>query len=150
MAGDASEVMALAEDEARSLAHHYIGTEHILLGPIGSGGGDAVELRRRIGIAALACSFCGRGGIDVASLAAGPGVYICERCTQDAGQLITSPGDEPAAGPVSLVPDGHDDAVCSFCGKAQADVGRLAASQIALTCGECLALCREIHAGHLN
>ena len=233
MSGDAREAMTLAQDQARSLHHHYIGTEHILLGLlavpqgiaaqvlsrasispqqaraaveqiIGRGKGDPPAgplrltprskkvlelackeakrsrsahvrsehlllgllregrgvgaqvltrlgadhdgLQRRIGMAGCACSFCGRSGIDVASLAAGPGVYICERCTTDASQLASPSGGEPADNLISLVPAGQHDATCSFCGKKRRDVEHLAASQTAAICDQCLALCREIHA----
>ena len=97
-------------------------------------------------MAGRTCSFCGRSGIDVASLVAGPGVYICERCTTDASQLASPSGGEPADNLISLVPAGQHDATCSFCGKKRRDVEHLAASQTAAICDQCLALCREIHA----
>jgi ClpA/ClpB-like protein/ClpX C4-type zinc finger protein len=233
MAGDASEAMTLAQEEARSLGHHYIGTEHILLGLVcsrhgiaaqlltGSGispdqaraavlqvigrgkgeppsgplrltprskkvlelarkqakgdhsahvrgehllagllgegrgvaaqvltrlGADPGRLRRQISMAGRSCTFCGRSGIEAASLVAGPGVYICERCTQDASQLIASPGSGHGAGPFGLVPPGDQETACSFCGKRRGDTADLVTAQIAVICGECLTLCREIHA----
>jgi hypothetical protein len=150
-------VLSLAREQAKADRSAHVRGEHLLLGLLGEGRGTGVQvltqlgadpgrLRRRIGMAGRSCSFCGRGGIDVASLAAGPGVYICERCTADALQLISSPGSEPVTGPVGLVPAGQQDVSCSFCGKRPANAGRLAASQIAVICGECLALCQEIHA----
>jgi ATP-dependent Clp protease ATP-binding subunit ClpC len=57
--GDGSEVgitpravraMHLAEEEARSLGHHYLGTEHILLGLIDEGEGSAAGVLRSLGI----------------------------------------------------------------------------------------------------
>jgi ATP-dependent Clp protease ATP-binding subunit ClpC len=42
-------VIELAVDEARRLRHHYIGTEHLLLGLIREGEGVAVDVLRRLG-----------------------------------------------------------------------------------------------------
>lgn len=43
-------VFAFAMDEAHWLDHHYIGTEHLLLGLVRSGAGDAPELMRLLNI----------------------------------------------------------------------------------------------------
>ncbi len=42
-------VIELAVDEARRLGHHYIGTEHLLLGLVREGEGVAVEVLHRLG-----------------------------------------------------------------------------------------------------
>lgn len=42
-------VIELSVDEARRLGHHYIGTEHLLLGLIREGEGVAVDVLRRLG-----------------------------------------------------------------------------------------------------
>ena len=42
-------VIELAVDEARRLGHHYIGTEHLLLGLVREGEGVAVEVLRSAG-----------------------------------------------------------------------------------------------------
>ncbi len=42
-------VIELAVDEARQLGHHYIGTEHLLLGLVREGEGVAVDILRRLG-----------------------------------------------------------------------------------------------------
>jgi ATP-dependent Clp protease ATP-binding subunit ClpC len=42
-------VIELSVDEARRLGHHYIGTEHILLGLVREGEGVAVDVLRRLG-----------------------------------------------------------------------------------------------------
>jgi ATP-dependent Clp protease ATP-binding subunit ClpC len=42
-------VIELAVDEARKLGHHYIGTEHLLLGLVREGEGVAVDVLRRLG-----------------------------------------------------------------------------------------------------
>ena len=46
----AKEVIELAVDEARRLNHHYIGTEHLLLGLVREGEGIAVGALERLGV----------------------------------------------------------------------------------------------------
>jgi ATP-dependent Clp protease ATP-binding subunit ClpA len=48
--GQARRVMDLAQDEARMLGHHYIGTEHILLGLIHEGEGVAAQALESLGV----------------------------------------------------------------------------------------------------
>ena len=233
MSGDAREAMTLAQEQARSLSHHYIGTEHILLGLlaaehgvtaqilarfgasqhqaraeilqiIGRGkgeppdgplrftprskkvldlaakeakhdrsthvrgehlllgllregqgvgaqvlarlGADHDRLRKRLSQASCVCSFCGRSGIEVARLVAGPGVYICDRCTGEATLLAVHPDANAAHAPLTVVPSSQQDTACSFCGKKPAGPDRLIAGPDAVICGECLVLCREINA----
>ncbi len=43
-------VIERAVEEARRMSHHYIGTEHLLLGLIGEGGGLAVDVLKDIGV----------------------------------------------------------------------------------------------------
>lgn len=43
-------VIELAVDEARRLGHHYIGTEHLLLGLVRAGEGVAVDVLRGLGV----------------------------------------------------------------------------------------------------
>ncbi|MCC6299656.1 MAG: ATP-dependent Clp protease ATP-binding subunit [Anaerolineales bacterium] len=49
LASDTQQVLELAVDEARRLGHHYIGTEHILLGLVRVDG-TALEVLRRLGV----------------------------------------------------------------------------------------------------
>ncbi|HID86979.1 MAG TPA: NDP-hexose 4-ketoreductase, partial [Anaerolineae bacterium] len=44
------EVIELAFDEARQMGHHYVGTEHLLLGLIRQGEGLAVSVLRDLGV----------------------------------------------------------------------------------------------------
>jgi ATP-dependent Clp protease ATP-binding subunit ClpC len=44
-------VIEISVDEARKLGHHYIGTEHLLLGLVREGEGVAVDVLRRLGAA---------------------------------------------------------------------------------------------------
>jgi len=46
----AKKVIELAVDEARMLNHHYIGTEHILLGLVREGGGIAAGVLESMGV----------------------------------------------------------------------------------------------------
>ena len=40
----------------------------------------------------LACSFCGKGAVDVAKLVAGPKVYICDECVAVASRIMKGDG----------------------------------------------------------
>jgi ATP-dependent Clp protease ATP-binding subunit ClpA len=46
----ARRVVVVAQEESRNLGHNYIGTEHILLGILGAGGGVAVTALESLGI----------------------------------------------------------------------------------------------------
>ncbi len=141
-------VLELAALEAKSRHSPHVRSEHLLLGLAREGAGLGAriladrgagyeQLRGRVDRAGWECSFCGRNGLEVAYLVAGPGVFICGRCTDAAGQ------PEPEA-PLSLVA-GRASASCSFCGKRQAEVERLVtAGPTATICEGCLALCGEI------
>jgi ATP-dependent Clp protease ATP-binding subunit ClpC len=44
------QVLELAVDEARQMGHHYIGTEHLLLGLVSYGEGVALDVLRKLGV----------------------------------------------------------------------------------------------------
>ena len=44
----------------------------------------------------MRCSFCGRSPEQVDKLVSGPGVYICDRCVQEAAAIMAA-SDEPQA-----------------------------------------------------
>jgi hypothetical protein len=46
----AQQVLALARREAARLNHHFVGTEHLLLGIVSLGEGVAVQVLRRLGL----------------------------------------------------------------------------------------------------
>lgn len=47
----------------------------------------------------IRCSFCGRAADEVISMVAGPSVYICDRCVNDAAGIVKADGGE-----ASIVP----------------------------------------------
>jgi hypothetical protein len=108
----------------------------------------------------LHCSFCGRPQRKTRRLVAGPGVFICEHCVEAADRVIS--GGQPEATLVgTLQPLAVSDMQrrCSFCGKHRRQTTGLAtmienpAEKLkadAAICGECLALCKEIHAEQLT
>jgi ClpX C4-type zinc finger len=100
---------------------------------------DEPALRKRLARAACRCSFCDRQDTDVAHLVAGPGVYICERCVDTAGDITAS---KAPAGPLKIAAE--QAAACSFCGKSIPHVAQLVAGPHAVICDECVTLCREI------
>jgi hypothetical protein len=147
-------VLELARQEAKRLHSTHVRTEHLLLGLAREGGGLAARklaelgvgyehVRRRVQRAALACSFCGLSGLDAVHLVAGPNVYICERCVDQASRFAT--GDVSGATQTSLsVVDQDQTVTCNFCGKRQGEGTQLIAGPGARICTECLILCREI------
>jgi hypothetical protein len=151
--------LELALKEAKVQRSVHVRSEHLLLGiarvrdGLAAGilrevGIDEEAIRRRLGRARCHCSFCGRGGLDVDHLVAGPGVFICDGCVRDATELGAR---EPARSPSTRLKVVADSAaVCGFCGKNAGEVERLVAGPEALICDECLALCREIHEEELN
>ena len=40
----------------------------------------------------LSCSFCGKSAAEVAKLAAGPKVFICDVCAAEAHRIMSDPG----------------------------------------------------------
>ncbi len=147
----AKHVVELAVDEARHLHHHYIGTEHLLLGLLREGEGVGARVLERFGLSLqevraniiqalnqqgrpmLVCSFCGKQQDQVQRLIAGPGeVYVCDACVAV----------------LSHDPEAHQEERglrCSFCGKHQQQVPYLAIGPHGVNiCRACLVLCHEI------
>ena len=148
-------VLEMARQEAHSLRSTHVRSEHLLLGLAREGGGLGArvlaelgvgyeQLRGRISRAALACSFCGRSGLDVASLIAGPGVFICEHCVEAASRIDDQDDATRLRIPLSVVPEDRPTAACSFCGKPRGDVRRLVEGPRVSICDDCLVICREI------
>ena len=48
-------VLELAVDEARRMGHHYIGTEHLLLGLVRQSDGVAIDVLKRLGVSPEDC-----------------------------------------------------------------------------------------------
>jgi Clp amino terminal domain, pathogenicity island component/ClpX C4-type zinc finger len=151
--------LELALKEAKTQRSVHLRSEHLLLGIARVRDGLAAgvlrefgigeeAVRRRLGRARCNCSFCGRGGVDVDHLVAGPGVFICDRCVHDATELDAREPAPTASTRLKAVAD--EAAVCGFCGKSADKVERLVAGPETLICDECLVLCREIHEEELN
>jgi hypothetical protein len=102
----------------------------------------------------LACTFCDKPQKQVRKLIAGPGVYICDGCTDLAVDVITSGrAARTALGTMSSVPEEQSGVRCNFCGKDRGQVERVALMEevtvdrtcsSAAVCSECLLLCGEI------
>lgn len=50
LAPGTEQVLQLAVEEARKMGHHYIGTEHLLLGMVRQGEGVGLDVLRRLGV----------------------------------------------------------------------------------------------------
>jgi hypothetical protein len=144
--------LELALKEAKRL-RSMVGGEHLLLGIVRVHDGLAAGVLRELGVdeeavrarlrrAGCRCSFCGRGGLEVEHLVAGPGVFICDRCVASAGKLRAGSGVAAPLGGLTLV--AGEAGSCCFCGKSARRVERLVAGPETAICNECLALCREI------
>ncbi|MET9022839.1 ClpX C4-type zinc finger protein [Actinopolymorpha sp. NPDC004070] len=159
----AAKVVELALREARHDRADLARGEHLLLALLREGKGVAAQIlaeadfgryddvRRRLGRAGLRCSFCGRDGLRTDRLIAGPEVFVCRECVDDAAQLLA--GEEPdspeAADRLTLVADGmggtdRDAAACGFCGRPGAEVGQLVAGPDTAICAGCVELCGQI------
>jgi ATP-dependent protease Clp ATPase subunit len=61
---------------------------------------EATETRKRL----YRCSFCGKPQTEVKTLAAGPGVFICDECVHLCQAIIAKKPTTPEV-PGSLLPD---------------------------------------------
>ena len=147
----AKKVIELAVDEARRLNHHYIGTEHLLLGLLREGEGIAAGVLESLGLSlqevraqtmqvlnehkqpVRSCSFCGKQQDQVQRLIAGPGnVCVCDECVAAFSKAPEEPQEEK-------------EQRCSFCGKKQGQVQHLTLGPDGVNiCSECVVLCQEI------
>ena len=148
----AKKVIELAVDEARSLNHHFVGTEHLLLGLLREGEGIGAGALESFGLDLQAvrertmqvlhehkrqgrvCSFCGKQHDQVQRLIAGPGnIFVCDECVA----AFSKASDE--AQQEEKWPR------CSFCGKKQEQVQHLTFGPDGVNiCSECIVLCQEI------
>jgi ATP-dependent protease Clp ATPase subunit len=80
------------------------------------------------------CSFCGKPRLEVRALVAGPGLSICDECTEAATQIVLEETAERA--PL--------DAACSFCTKRRAEVNVLVPGPAIYICDECVRRCDDI------
>ncbi len=132
----AKKVVELAVDEARRLHHHFLGTEHLLLGLLREGEGVGAGVLKSFGLSLqevranviqvlheqrkplLVCSFCGKQQDQVQHLIVGPGgVSVCDECVATLSHSPEAPQQETGLR-------------CSFCGKHQQQVLHLAIGPI--------------------
>jgi hypothetical protein len=109
--------------------------------------------------AGATCAFCGREDIDARRLIAGPGLFICERCVDLAGEVLAEDdrrSDERAT--IAGVDRADSKARCGFCGKRRGQVEGMAEAPMrpavgkgaqrrhpgVRICAACVALCGEI------
>jgi ATP-dependent Clp protease ATP-binding subunit ClpA len=94
----AKKVIELAIDEARQMNHHYIGTEHLLLGLVREGEGIAAGVLESLGVRLEQ--------VRKTTLAVLSGI-------SPEAQVISPPVPEQAA---ALVVEGEPALTCSYCG----------------------------------
>jgi ATP-dependent Clp protease ATP-binding subunit ClpA len=110
--GDARQVVVLAQDEARGLCHHYIGTEHLLLGLLNEGHGPAARLLNERGLCAADLRrrillIVGGEGLDPEALATlGIDLDEVRRATEAAfgPGALDSTGRTPPSGHIPFTP----------------------------------------------
>ncbi len=90
------------------------------------------------------CTWCGRPPSEVSKLIAGPHVYICDACVDDAERATTS---GPAAGRFAQVKKRSVASRCAFCGSRANQDRSLVTAAAGHVCTECLKVCREILEG---
>ncbi len=110
--GDARQVIVIAQDEARALCHHYIGTEHLLLGLLAEGRGPAAQLLNERGLRAgdlrhRILLIVGGEGLDPEALATlGIDLDEVRRATEAAfgPGALDSTGLKPPTGHIPFTP----------------------------------------------
>ncbi|MEN3281009.1 MAG: hypothetical protein V7607_2149 [Solirubrobacteraceae bacterium] len=105
------------------------------------------------------CAFCGREDIDAGRVIGGPGLFICERCVDLAGEVLAEGrrrSDERAT--IASVSGTDAKARCGFCGKRRSQVDGMAEAPMrppvgkgaqrrrpgVRICTACVLLCGEI------
>jgi ClpX C4-type zinc finger len=105
------------------------------------------------------CAFCGREKVDTGGLIAGPGLFICERCVDLAGEVLAE-DDERCDDRTTIVSVDRADpkARCGFCGTRRSRVDGIAEAPMrppvgkgaqrrrpgVRICAACVSLCGEI------
>ncbi|MGW0523782.1 ClpX C4-type zinc finger protein [Crossiella sp. NPDC003009] len=92
--------------------------------------------------AGLACSFCGAPDAECGRLVAGPKVFICDGCVEQAQRVL--------AGQPARLDRASGRFSCSFCGKTAGEAGPLVAGPGVLICGGCVSFTAEVVAATLD
>jgi len=87
----------------------------------------------------IICTFCGRPPSEVSKLLAGPNVYICDSCLQQANKTLRGTAQVAAFAVASR----RSSSKCSFCGKRGPD-RQVVTTAEANICNECLGICQQI------
>ena len=95
----------------------------------------------------LKCSFCDKKQFEVATLIAGPGVYICDECV---GSCTDALAARESTGSITMIIDKTAEERCSFCGKKPIEVVGIVGMPTALICNECVKICQEILAADID
>ena len=86
------------------------------------------------------CSFCGKTQDEVRKLIASPTVRICNECIDLCNDIIAEEADDTNdADDVT----GDRELRCSFCGKHEAEVGKLFSGPTVYICKECIDRCNQ-------
>jgi hypothetical protein len=105
-----------------------------------------------------ACAFCGRERHDAGRLIAGPGLFICERCIDVAGEVLAEGQERDVHTRIASVKHADARARCGFCGRRRSDVQAMAEAPTrppvgkgaqrrrggVRICAACVSLCGEI------
>jgi hypothetical protein len=147
--------LELAVREAEADRSVHVRTEHLLLGIARVREGLAARVLQEFGAhydglhdrlrrAGLACSFCGRSGLDAAHLVAGPGVFICDHCIERGQRAATGEANSVKSDPrFRTVARSRRSVRCGFCRRGIAEVEQLVESGAVAICDDCLRLARE-------
>jgi hypothetical protein len=121
--------------EALGLSHQRI--QQIVDGSGGSWWRKAWRTRRPTRDAV--CTWCGRPPSEVEKLVAGPNVYLCDGCLQQAERALRAAG-----GSSGFTATRSPKSRCSFCSRRAGSARQLVIHRAANVCTQCLQQCRDI------
>ncbi len=87
------------------------------------------------------CSFCGRTKIEPGKFVAGPDLFICDKCIEQASLALL---DFSGSGNRIFQTNVQDSIRCDFCAKRAKEVWRLLTESGKNICSECVEICNDI------